>query len=39
MHKELQRGVSASARGVARGPKSNAQALWDYLLTPSQPGK
>ena len=39
MLKEFQRGANASARGVVRGPKSNAQALWDYLLTQSRVSK
>jgi DNA-binding transcriptional LysR family regulator len=39
IHKELQRGIHGSSRGVASGPKRNAQALWDYLLTQSQASK
>jgi DNA-binding transcriptional LysR family regulator len=39
MLKESQRVASAGARGVLRGPKSNAQGLWDYLLTQSQANK
>ena len=39
IHKELQRGAIASARGTSAGPKRNAQALWDYLVTQSQASK
>jgi DNA-binding transcriptional LysR family regulator len=39
IHKELQRGAIASARGTASGPKRNAQALWDYLVAQSEAGK
>ena len=39
IHKELQRSAIASARGNAPGPKRNAQALWDYLVTQSQASK
>ena len=39
LFKELPRGAGVSARSVVRGPKSNAQGLWDYLVTQSQSGK
>jgi DNA-binding transcriptional LysR family regulator len=39
IHKELQRGNHGSSRALAQGPKRNAQALWDYLLTQSQANK
>jgi DNA-binding transcriptional LysR family regulator len=39
IHKELQRGTHTSSRGMAPGPKRNAQALWDYLLTQSKTSK